>query len=628
MSLRRKLLPVVVTLFSVLIGVPARSADKGQTSYFLIGNSLTWDTIPGFLDGDVQWHVDCGKSLTYIHAKPDEPCVKTSTLWPTALKQKQYDFVSVQPHYGSTLTEDAATISKWMKLQPKAVFVIHSGWARQVSRAEEFEGTGTTEMQHSPAYFRALVAALRKLHPAREIRQTRAIHLLARIVEDIDKGAAPFKALAEVHRDAIHMKHDIGKYMMHNAMRLALGQRLSTKGFKNVDPKIKTYLDGLLGELDVAADRPLLDEILSSREDVDRAALIGRIANEDLRASLKSALPQIEQAAKVRRRTLQLQADVEAVGGRIEFTSTGPQWLYLAGSDAATSLFQVPVTVDLYNGNNPLKGRGGKNEMVNDEWLAKLSGIASLRKLDLANCDIRGPGLEHVGRLTGLQGLNLTLTPITDESLKHLATLNDLRYLGLASTKCSGVGFADLTALKKLESVNFHFTPLNDAGLRAIARVGVSDRLWFAHTQFTDAGAASLKSLTRLRRCGIGGKNAASTGAAVASLAKLPLEELALLDNQASREGVENAAKIATLRRLDVSYAPKVGDAQMVALATMPRLRELKLGHAQITDDGLQTLAGCKSLKTLTISGLKAVTEDGIKRLRESRPDMNVEFRR
>jgi hypothetical protein len=30
---------------------------------FLIGNSLTWDTLPGLLDGDVQWHVDCGKNL-------------------------------------------------------------------------------------------------------------------------------------------------------------------------------------------------------------------------------------------------------------------------------------------------------------------------------------------------------------------------------------------------------------------------------------------------------------------------------------------------------------------------------------------------------------------------------------
>ncbi len=40
--------------------------EQKTTRYYLIGNSLTWDTIPGYLDGDVQWHVACGKSLPYI----------------------------------------------------------------------------------------------------------------------------------------------------------------------------------------------------------------------------------------------------------------------------------------------------------------------------------------------------------------------------------------------------------------------------------------------------------------------------------------------------------------------------------------------------------------------------------
>lgn len=30
------------------------------TRCYLIGNSLTWDTVPPLLSGDVQWHVDCG----------------------------------------------------------------------------------------------------------------------------------------------------------------------------------------------------------------------------------------------------------------------------------------------------------------------------------------------------------------------------------------------------------------------------------------------------------------------------------------------------------------------------------------------------------------------------------------
>jgi hypothetical protein len=290
-------------------------------------------------------------------------------------------------------------------------------------------------------------------------------------------------------------------------------------------------------------------------------------------------------------------------------------------------IFDVPATIDLYNGNNPLKGQGGRNERVTDLWLERLSGLTSLRKLDLANCAIQGQGLRHVGGLTRLRELNLTLTPIADDALAHLAGLTDLRKLGLASTQCNGTGFAHLKALRKLESVNFHFTPLNDDGLRAISQVPISDRLWFAHTHFTDKGSASLTALTQLKRCGIGSAEQGSSGEAVASLASLPLEDLALLDNQATPIGLAHAAKIATLIRLDASHAPTVKDDSMSLLARMPNLEELKLGSAQVTDAGLQLLAASKSLKKLSLSGIKAITPAGIDRLRRDCPDWMIEVK-
>lgn len=605
----------------------ARANESASQSVYLIGNSLTWDTLPGLLDGDVQWHVDCGTSLPYVYAHPDKPCVKSSTLWPTALKEKQYDVVSVQPHYGSTLQQDVETISAWMKMQPDAVFVIHSGWAHHATRAEEFASYEPVDkMQHSPEYFRALVAELRRLHPGREIRQTRAIHLLAKIAEDIAAHKAPFKDLTDLHRDVIHMKHESGKYLMHNAMRHALGQPMSAIGFEKMDPEVKQYLDGVLALLCVTPpDETQLNRILSSGENVDRFALIAKIADDGLRSRLSDALSEIERAAKLRRSTAALQAEIDDIGGSIRFAPSGPQWLYLATDDAVTEIFEVPVAIDLYNGNNPLKGRGGRNERVTDAWLERLSGLTTLKKLDISNCEIHGDGLRHVGTLLGLRELNLTLTPISDDALVHLGRLTELRYLGLASTQCTGTGFAYLKALRNLENVNFHYTPLNDAGLRAIADVGVSGRLWFAHTHFTDEGAKCLSALTRLRRCGIGSKEAASSGEAVAALEKLPLEELYLLDNQATPTGLAHAAKIATLRRLDASYAPQVGDDVMKLIAQMPHLEEFKIGSAQITDEGLMALAASKSLKTVTLEGLKKISESGVARLRSARPEVTIE---
>ncbi|QDU61588.1 hypothetical protein Pan216_24490 [Planctomycetes bacterium Pan216] len=234
-------------LAALLLPLTIAADAKTDQKVYLIGNSLTWDTIPSKLDGDVQWHVDCGKSLPYIRDNPGMPCVKTSTLWPDGLKDKQYDIISVQPHYGSTLDEDVDVISKWVEMQPNAVFVIHTGWARQVSREKEYANGDTSgKMQHSPAYVDAVIAKLQKRFPDRKFKQTHAIDLIEIVADDIDSGKAPFSTTEDLYRDAIHMKQETGRYMMHNAMRRALGQPTSDAGFEKADPKVKKYLDSVI----------------------------------------------------------------------------------------------------------------------------------------------------------------------------------------------------------------------------------------------------------------------------------------------------------------------------------------------------------------------------------------------
>ena len=224
--------------------------EAASRSYYLIGNSLTWDTVPPKLDGDVDWHVDCGKSLPYMYKNHVKPCVKSSNLWPKALKGKQYDFLCVQPHYGSTLAEDVEVISSWIEMQPKAVIVIHTGWARHALREKEWESSDVSgKLQHSAAYFDALLLALQKKFPKRIFRQTHAIELLAKIAADIKAGEAPLKQVSDLHRDAIHMGLQTGRYLMHNAMRRALEQPFSDKGFEKIDPDLKRYLDGVLATL-------------------------------------------------------------------------------------------------------------------------------------------------------------------------------------------------------------------------------------------------------------------------------------------------------------------------------------------------------------------------------------------
>ena len=238
------------TLLLCLTLVRLAGARELPPAYYLIGNSLTWDSVPARIDGDVQWHVDCGKPIAYIHAHPEKPCVKTSTLWPKALKAKQYTYLSVQPHYDASVTSAAEAIGHWIRLQPNAIVVIHTGWAHHENRAAEYAAnTATGKLVHSEAHYAALIAQLKKEFPKRTFRSTHAMRLLHQIATDIEAGKAPLEDVAELHRDAIHVTHSGGRYLMHNCMRHALNQPRSSMGFEKIDPKLKAYLDGVLDTL-------------------------------------------------------------------------------------------------------------------------------------------------------------------------------------------------------------------------------------------------------------------------------------------------------------------------------------------------------------------------------------------
>ena len=227
-----------------------KKTEAKKPSYYLIGNSLTWDTLPGWLDGDVQYHIDWGKPLSHIFEHPKKPGLKESTLWTKALKEKQYDFVTVQPYYGSTLASDVEAISKWMEMQPKATFIIHDGWATHKTRAEEYASKEVTgKMIHSPGYYKNLMTELKKQHPDCKIQQLGANKLLETIAQDIKNKKGPFKDIKDLYRDTVHINLESGRYLMHNAMRIALKQPMSGKRFKRIPEEHKAYFDKLLKEL-------------------------------------------------------------------------------------------------------------------------------------------------------------------------------------------------------------------------------------------------------------------------------------------------------------------------------------------------------------------------------------------
>ncbi len=244
-----KLILVVMVCAIGLLAQPVFGQVIKSPRIFLIGNSLTNDTVPSALEGTVKWHIDCGKNLQFIFDHPQAPCLKSSTLWTTALKENEFDVLVVQPFSGTTLEQDSVVISEWMRLQPKARVVLHTGWPKHADLKSSFHAAwNETSMQYTPRYFRALRDQLESRNPGRSVTTTAALPLLDAISHDIDAGEAPFKELKELYRDDIHMELQSGRYLMHNAMRIALGQPISSQGFL-LEPSVRTYLDAKLNAL-------------------------------------------------------------------------------------------------------------------------------------------------------------------------------------------------------------------------------------------------------------------------------------------------------------------------------------------------------------------------------------------
>lgn len=345
------------------------------------------------------------------------------------------------------------------------------------------------------------------------------------------------------------------------------------------------------------------------------------VQDSDLRARISGVLGDLVEASVMHRRILDLERDVAALGGTVTLEPGGPAWMRAAAGDPAMKLFDRLTVLGLNDKTNPHFKGYKLNDKVNDEWLERLAGLPDLRSLDIANADVRGPGLCHVGTLHSLESINLTLTPISDDALPALAGLVNLRSLVIASTKITGTGMERLGGLKMLENMNCHSTPVNDAGLEQIGKVSSLKRLEIVHTQFTDAGAHALSGLVNLERLHLGSRHA--TGAGLSFLRDLTqLRELDIHDGMLTQEGFRHVGMVKPLHILR-AYGGLGGNEGLAALSGLSELETLNLEGIGVTDAGLEALSSLHRLRKVVLHEPK-VTDAGLSKLHAAFPALEI----
>jgi Leucine-rich repeat (LRR) protein len=176
---------------------------------------------------------------------------------------------------------------------------------------------------------------------------------------------------------------------------------------------------------------------------------------------------------------------------------------------------------------------------------------------------------------------------LTNYGARLLGALSSLRKV--VFTLCEGVtdaGVSALVANTHLEHVGLSGCSITDVGMQAIATLSHLHTLDASTCDnVTDAGVMMLTHLKHLSDLDV--TLCDVTDASVIALAPLSLG----------------------LRRLELSHVHEITDVSTVCLSTFTALLHLSLSGSNVTDAGVQNLAGLLSLQTLRLTYCRKLTD-------------------
>jgi len=220
--------------------------------------------------------------------------------------------------------------------------------------------------------------------------------------------------------------------------------------------------------------------------------------------------------------------------------------------------------------------------------LRNLTGLTKLKYLQLP-CQIRNRELAHLVKLPSLQFLNSYGPMVTDAKMVQIGKLSSLTELNIGGGKV-GEGLAYLKGLTSLRSLS----------------LGASE---------VGEGLAYLKGLTSLRVLILGSSRDYDIDRHLVYIGQLKqLEELDLQCTTVGDAGLAHLTGLEKLKKLNLIKVPvthEITDAGMVYLKNLKSLEELDLPYEAISDTGLGQLAELSSLKRIKVVG-RGITDKGL----------------
>ena len=187
---------------------------------------------------------------------------------------------------------------------------------------------------------------------------------------------------------------------------------------------------------------------------------------------------------------------------------------------------------------------------VPEQWLAPFDRVtyADLREIELDD-----DGLARLSGLTQLENLHLPDTTVTDAGLVYLAGMSKLIQLDLRRTRVTGTGFASLRGRVPVSGLELSRTKITEEGMIEIGQWTTVGYLDLSDTDITDDSLVHIRKL-RLQEIDLSGTSVTHAGLSQLNESGL-LTRLGLARTRAGRGGAVGSTSSCE-RRLAGRSAP------------------------------------------------------------------------
>lgn len=272
----------------------------------------------------------------------------------------------------------------------------------------------------------------------------------------------------------------------------------------------------------------------------------------------------------------------------------------------------------------PLRVLDASHTLLNDDGLAEISSLSSIRQLILMDNGISRSGIQSLAGMNYLEVLflsrtniedsymsllsempslvvaDLSRTPLTDAGIHALSSSSTVRYLVLENTRITDEGLRHLASMPSLEGLYLGGTDITDEGLRALRRLPNLTHLSLASTQIADDGLLALSELPSLVYIDVQKTN----------VSPLALYQFAVenehVDVRFSAGPDEPPGQVSARQRAGAERHDGIRDSESMTSGLRTQIFELIVKEAMLSDEWKETFASAMSLNGISEDEVKA----------------------